>query len=121
MRFLFYDILTFTGNNVNPQPYCPLLQSLFKVFLCLKYIFNLMVVNCQGFGYSVLVARNLFIIIFLTSNMVIPGGKKYYLFYQSCRVSSCGSFVDDRNGGAILFYFVYEHYEERFTGRPRFN
>ena len=36
MWFLFQDILTFTGNNFNPQLYYPLFQSMIKMFYLFK-------------------------------------------------------------------------------------
>ena len=51
-----------------------------KCFLCLKWNFNLMVMNCQRFGYSVVVAKTFFIVIFLTSNMLISQRNISYLF-----------------------------------------
>ena len=40
MWFLFQDILTFTGNNVEPQYDYPLLQPMIKVFYLFKIQFK---------------------------------------------------------------------------------
>ena len=74
-----------------------------KCFLCLKYKFNLMVKNLRSLD-TVQLLQQFLTVVFMISNRVISKIKKLTYFYQSCRVSSCWYFVDDRNKEAITFW-----------------